>query len=181
MRKGIFGLIVAALILSVAPARAQQPTFAQLGGGSANQPGCSGALVFGQANWCFDSDLNTTGNIYWNVGGVWTVLSPTFGELTINTGITASSAGYNAFTIASPVCTTSGAGGTCAEPTHTFSPVGFADANYFINCTCNGTLTGVPAVAGVTTKSSNAVVVTIFGATSVSASCANVDCIAVHK
>lgn len=175
-------LVVAALMcLSVASAaRAQQPTFAMLG-----TNGCSGATPYGNASWCFDAVSTVNPGIWWNNAGTFTQISGsganlTVGELTIKTGITASSAGYNAFTIASPVCTTSGAGGACAEPTHTFSPTGFIDANYFINCTCTGSLTAVPVVEGVS-KASNAVVVTIAGITAVSASCPTIDCVAIHQ
>lgn len=178
--KRIVFLVLATLILSVASARAQQPTFAQI-----CVSGCSGAPVYGNAQWGFDADTVSNPSIWYNNGGTWTLAAggqgtSVVGELTINTGITASSAGYNAFTISSPVCTTTGAGGTCAEPTHTFSPVGFKDANYFINCTVTGVGAAVPAVQSVS-KASNAVVVTIAGLTAVSASASTVDCVAIHQ
>lgn len=176
--KRIGFLVVVALILSVASARAQQPTFAMLG-----VNGCSGATPYGNASWCFDSVTTTNPGLWYNNNGTFTLVAgasgtTSVGELTINTGVTPTAGGYQAFTESTGLCTTTGAGGTCAEPTQT---VTFKDANYFINCTCNGALTGVPVVAAVTTKSSNAVVVTIAGVTGVSASCAAVDCVAIHK
>lgn len=87
----------------------------------------------------------------------------------------------NVLVIKSPVsmCTTSNSvGAACAEPTQTVVP-GFADAGYAISCTCASVGTNVPAVASVA-KSTNAVVVTIAALTAASASCAEVDCIAVH-
>ena len=110
-----------------------------------------------------------------------TLSSPIVNEQTIGTGISASSSGYNAFTIASPVCTTAGtAGAVCAEPTHTFSPTGFADTNYFMNCTCTSIGTNVPVVES-ESKASNAVVITIAALTAASASCATLDCVAIHQ
>ena len=50
--KRIGFLVVVALILSVASARAQQPTFAQIGNPSLGSP------VFGNAQWCFDTPTN---------------------------------------------------------------------------------------------------------------------------
>jgi hypothetical protein len=70
MRRGILGLIIAALMFTAATARAQQPTFAMLG-----VNGCSGATPFGGAQWCFDSDTTTNPGVWYNNAGVFTLVS----------------------------------------------------------------------------------------------------------
>ena len=162
-------------------------SFAQVGPGPdlGTFPGNPGA---GTTNSRIITNAFTGANTGSGSGGIFnsptinngTLNSPTINNQTIGGGVAASSSGYNAFTISSPVCTTTGAGGACAEPTHTFSPVGFADTSYFINCTITSIGTNVPAIESVT-KASNAVVVNIIGVTAPSASAATIDCVAIHQ
>ncbi len=163
MRK-ILILVAAALFFGTASAKAQQPTFAQIG-----NP-CLGSPVYGNAQWCFDTPTTANPSIYYNNAGVWTYVS---GQ---------NQAHYQTLIIKSPtvMCTTSNsAGAVCSEPTQTFSPLGFADANYVVNCTCASVGTNVPIVQAVT-KASNTLVVTVAAMSAASASCAEVDCALTH-
>ena len=83
--------------------------------------------------------------------------------------------------VASPItmCTTSGLNGACTEPTLTLVP-GFADTAYTVTCSCAGTNTGVPELVSIV-KASNSLVVGIVSAGATpSASCAEIDCTAIH-
>jgi hypothetical protein len=83
--------------------------------------------------------------------------------------------------VASPItmCTTSGLNGACTEPTITLVP-GFADTAYTVTCSCTGTNAGVPELVSIV-KASNSLVVGIVSAGATpSASCAEIDCTAIH-
>lgn len=83
--------------------------------------------------------------------------------------------------VASPItmCTTSGLNGACTEPTITLVP-GFADTAYTVTCSCTGTNTAVPELVSIV-KASNSLVVGIVSAGATpSASCAEIDCTAIH-
>ncbi len=83
--------------------------------------------------------------------------------------------------VASPItmCTTSGLNGACTEPTITLVP-GFTDTAYTVTCSCTGTNAGVPELVSIV-KASNSLVVGIVSAGATpSASCAEVDCTAIH-
>jgi len=128
--------------------------------------------------WCFDK---TAGTLYFWNGSAFAAYPVAVSELTISTGISPHTAGYQAIRMASPIamCTTSNSiGSICAEPTWTYSP-GFVDTNYTISCTCASVGTNVPVVEAVT-KASNTLVVDIAALTAASASCAEVDCTAAH-
>lgn len=85
--RSVVGLLIAALIFSVAPAWAQQPTFAMLG-----VNGCSGATPYGNAQWCFDSDTTTNPGLWYNNAGTFTLvaggggggLNPAFNSVILN-------------------------------------------------------------------------------------------------
>jgi hypothetical protein len=83
--------------------------------------------------------------------------------------------------VASPItmCTTSGLNGACTEPTIVLVP-GFADTAYTVTCSCTGSNTAVPELVSIV-KASNSLVVGIVSAGATpSASCAEIDCTAIH-
>ena len=134
---------------------------------------CSASGVGGGCNFIDDGTANTN----MHGGSVsYTYTAPTVDH----TGdITGGGQGLvQAFGQATAGCTTSGAGGTCAEPTITLAH-GYADTSYSVTCSCSSVTTAVPIVQSIS-KATNAVVVTIAGLTAVSAACGEVDCVASH-
>jgi hypothetical protein len=106
-------LVVAVLIFGAAQVHAQQPTFAQLAAG-----GCSGALQYGGAQWCFDGDNATDHAVwYWN-GMAWIFDTPIINTLanlgTCNTATT----GHIAVQTNSTSACAAGATATSAGTTH---------------------------------------------------------------
>lgn len=74
MKRILVLALFAAVLMLPNLARAQQPPFIQLGGGTHTSPACNGAPQFGGMQWCFDSPLNSTKNIYYWSGTAWTIL-----------------------------------------------------------------------------------------------------------
>jgi hypothetical protein len=134
---------------------------------------CYTSGVGGGCNFIDDGSANT---IQHGGGTSYTYTAPTVDH----TGdITGGGQGVvQAFGVATAGCTTSGAGGTCAEPTITLAH-GYSDTSYSVNCTCTTVTTAVPIIQSIA-KATNAIVVTIAGMTSVSAACGEVDCVASH-
>jgi hypothetical protein len=121
MIKRVVFMVGAVLIFVAAQAQAQQPTFAQIGGGNKTLKTCNGAQVYGALPWCFDWNTQSNPGIYYNNGGTWTLVSggggggltPTFTSVTTGT-LTATGTGDKTVNIAN--------GGHLSNPIGTGTP-----------------------------------------------------------
>lgn len=113
MKRTFLGLLIAVLIFSAAPARAQQPTFAQI-----CPNGCNGALQYGGAQWGFDGVNATTHAVwYWN-GTAWVFDTPITATLAnLGTCNAATSGSIGVQTNSTAACS-AGATATSAGTTH---------------------------------------------------------------
>ena len=124
-------MVGAVLIFSVAQVHAQQPPFAQIGGGSKTQKTCNGAQVYGNMPWCFDWNTQTNPGIWYNNGGTWTLVSggsgsganPSFTTVTITGSVdktlNVANGGHISNPIGSGVAPTTGTGTVVAGGTDT--------------------------------------------------------------
>lgn len=106
-----------------------------------------------------------------NAGGI-TIASPG-----ILVGIPTDGSGFKHKRVAS--CTTPASASSTCDTTVTWGTA-FADANYTVTCSGEGSPSGTPLAVGVASKTASAVTYRISCQTALASSFTNIDCVAVH-